>query len=119
MNKIKRRTMIILALVIFLALGAAYFLIILEADGEEWAAFASNTHTHTNGILTSGQVRDCNGVLLLSTDEAGNRVYNDDYGIRMSTLHAVGDPAGNIGGSAISAFDRQLMGYNMVNGVHS
>ena len=58
MNKIKRRTMIILALVIFLALGAAYFLIILEADGEEWAAFASNTHTHTNGLNTAGTLRD-------------------------------------------------------------
>ena len=119
MNKIKRRALIILALVAFLALGSAYFLIILETDGEDWAAFASNTHTHTNGILTSGQVRDRNGVLLLSTDEEGNRVYSDDYSIRMATLHAVGDPAGNIGGSATSIFERQLMGYNMVNGVYS
>ena len=85
MNKIKRRALIILALVAFLALGSAYFLIILETDGEDWAAFASNTHTHTNGILTSGQVRDRNGVLLLSTDEEGNRVYSDDYSIRMAT----------------------------------
>ena len=38
MNKIKRRALIILALVAFLALGAAYFLIILETDGEDWAA---------------------------------------------------------------------------------
>ena len=119
MNKIKRRAMIILALVVLLALGAAYFLITLEADGEDWAGFASNTHTHQNGVLTAGQVRDRNGVLLLSTDEEGHRVYNDDWGIRLSTLHAVGDPAGNIGGSAVNAFDRQLMGYNMVNGVYS
>lgn len=119
MNKIKRRALIILALVALLVLGAAYFMIILEADGEDWASFASNTHTHSNGVLTSGQVRDRDGELLLTTDENGNRVYSDDYTRRMATLYAVGDPAGNIGGGATSLFQRQLMGYNLVNGVYS
>ena len=89
MNKIKKRALIILALVALMVIGAAYFLIILEADGEDWAGFASNTHTHQEGVLTSGQVRDRDGTLLLSTDENGQRVYSEDWTTRMATLFAV------------------------------
>lgn len=119
MNKIKKRALIILALVALMVIGAGYFLIILEADGEDWAGFASNTHTHQEGVLTSGQVRDRDGTLLLSTDENGQRVYSEDWTTRMATLFAVGDPYGNIGGGATSLFERELMGYNLVNGVYS
>jgi len=118
MNKIKKRALIILFLAIFMILGAFSFMISFEDKGADWAGFASNTHTHNDGILISGRVKDRDGLLLLSTEE-GKRIYNEDRGIRLSTLYAVGDAAGNIGGSAVSLFARQLMGYNMVNGVYS
>jgi cell division protein FtsI/penicillin-binding protein 2 len=118
MNKIKKRALIILFLALFMILGAFSFLISLEENGANWAGFASNTHTHNQGVLISGQIKDRNGVLLLSTED-GERVYNENRSIRLSTLHAVGDAAGNIGGSAVNLFAKQLMGYNMVNGVYS
>lgn len=118
MNKIKRRALIILFLALVIALGAFSFLLSFEEDGADWAGFASNKHTHNEGLFISGRVKDRDGLLLLATEE-GYRVYNGDRGIRLSTIHVVGDAAGHIGGSAINLFARQLMGYNMINGVYS
>jgi peptidoglycan glycosyltransferase len=118
MNKVKRRTLIILVFVAAIVLGSFSFLLKLESNGPAWAAFASNDHTHSRGIFSSGQVLDRDGLLLLSTVD-GYRVYHENRSLRLSTLHAVGDAEGNIGGSATSSFQKQLMGYNMVNGVYS
>ena len=38
--------------------------------------------------------------------------------IRRSTLHAVGDPYGNIGTGALTAFAPELIGYDIVNGAY-
>lgn len=119
MNKVKRRTMVLFIFIALFVLGSFSFLIRMESDGEQWAAFASNDHTNTRGIFTSGQVLDRNGTLLLSTSEDGYRLYNEDRLTRLSTLHAVGDIGGNIGGSATASFKRQLMGYSMLNGTYS
>ena len=118
MNKIKKRALIILFLAIFMILGAFSFLISFEENGADWAGFPSNDHAYSEGILILGQVRDRDGLLLLSTEDE-QRKYSEDRGIRLSTLYAVGDPAGNIGGSATSIFTKQLMGYNLINGVYS
>ena len=105
-------------MVILLVTVCLVFLVRYKSDGAAWAAFASNDHTNSDGVMIAGQVRDRNGILLLST-ENGERVYPDDWTTRVATLHAVGDPNGYIGGSAVSLFQKQLMGYSMLNGVYS
>lgn len=103
---------------ILLVVGFLIFLIRYESDGAAWAGFPSNDHTHDYGIMTAGRVRDSHGELLLSTVDR-QRSYADDWTTRVATLHAVGDREGFIGGSAVSLFEKQLMGYSMINGVYS
>ena len=62
---------------------------------------------------------DRDGDVLSTLDENGNRVYYDDASVRRATLHAVGDPAGNIGAGALTAFADKLSGYNILTGAYS
>ena len=57
--------------------------------------------------------------MLSTLSEDGERVYNEDGTIRRATLHAVGDPAGNIGAGALTAFADKLSGYNLLTGAYS
>ena len=71
------------------------------------------------GQLKGGTILDRDGDVLSSLDEDGNRTYYPDSDIRRATLHAVGDPAGNIGAGALTAFADKLSGYNLLTGVYS
>jgi peptidoglycan glycosyltransferase len=46
-------------------------------------------------------------------------VYADSAAVRKATLHAVGDPGGNIGTSALRVFAPRLMGYDFVSGAYT
>ena len=63
-----------------------------------------------------GRVLDRDGDVLSWVDEAGNRQYYANPTVRMATLHAVGDPGGAIGTSALVAFADELSGYNFLTG---
>ena len=63
-----------------------------------------------------GRVLDRDGDVLSWVDESGNRQYYANQTVRMATLHAVGDPNGAIGTSALVAFADQLSGYNFLTG---
>lgn len=119
MNKVKKRTIIILALAALLVAGLILFLAKLGRDGADWAAFPSNDHVYDHGVFTAGQVMDRNGNLLLTTDGEGLRDYTGDSEQRRADLYAVGDAEGNIGGSCLDLFKDKLMGYSIVNGVYS
>jgi len=116
MNTIKRRTMIIVGLAALVILSLAIFLGKLEDEGAEWAGAYFNSHAWHEGVFVAGEVQDRQGAVLLYTRD-GQRAYNDSETLRRATLHAVGDAAGNIGGSAQSQFKKELMGYNMLNGL--
>lgn len=118
MNKIKRRTMIVLALAALVALAAVIIIIRFLSDGSDWAGAYFNSHAYQQGIFVAGEVQDRNGATLLYTRD-GARQWNDSETLRRATLHAVGDADGNIGGSAQNQFRRQLMGYNAWNGLWS
>ena len=117
MKKIEKRTVICLALTLFLLLGLALFLVRFLLDGGDWASFAANRHLYNSqGQLSVGRVLDRDGDVLSWVDESGNRQYYANQTVRMATLHAVGDPNGAIGTSALVAFADQLSGYNLLTG---
>lgn len=117
MKKIEKRTVVCLALTLALLLGLGLFVLRFFLHGEEWASFAANRHLYnTNGSLTAGRVLDRDGNVLSWVDESGSRQYYDDATVRQATLHAVGDPSGYIGTSALVAFANQLSGYNFLTG---
>lgn len=113
MKQVRQRTFLILFLVLLLAAGTVWFCVKYVTQGGQWASFSANDHAFTDGLLSSGQILDRNGVLLY---DAASRSYNEDAAVREATLHAVGDEWGNISSSALSFFRDRLVGFNPVTG---
>ena len=104
-------------LAIVLIAGTALFGYRLVKDGGEWASFYGNTQIYTDGIINRGTITDRNGEELLTATPDG-MVYSQDRITRLATVHAVGDPGGNIPAGAISMFRSQLIGYDLLNGTY-
>ena len=118
MKKIERRALLCLVLTGLLVLGLAVFLVRFGLYGSRWASSAFNRHLYNSqGMLLSGTVLDRNGEPL-SWVEDGERVYAEGKTLRKATLHAVGDPYGNIGTGALTAFAKELTGYSLLGGTY-
>lgn len=117
MRKQEKRAVICLLMVIALIGGIGIFTYRLVKHGGEWATFYGNTQIYTDGAINRGTITDRNGVELLKCTSDGFE-YTDDYGLRVSTVHAVGDPLGNVSTGAISVFKSQLIGYDLLNGTY-
>lgn len=117
MRKLERRSVICLTLAAILIAGLLLFVFRFVKYGGRWATFYGNLSIYENGILKSGDIYDRNG-LLLSSNRDGRIIYNDDVMIRTATLHAVGDPGGNIATSAESVYKDRLIGYNLLTGTY-
>jgi len=118
MKRVGRRAQALLLIVLAVLVGLSLYIIRLMTDGRNWASHPSNKTVYTNGILMPGTVLDRNGVVL-SSSSGGRRTYAADQWTRTATLHAVGDPEGNIGTGALSQFASRLMGYNFFTGAYS
>ena len=117
MKKIEKRTVVCLILTLILLLGVGLFVVRFFLNGGSWASFAANRHLYNSqGQLSVGRVLDRDGDVLSWVDESGSRQYYANQTVRMATLHAVGDPNGAIGTSALVAFADQLSGYNFLTG---
>lgn len=119
MRKLEKRAILCLALAAVLIIGLGFYTFKLARDGNKWVSYPANKHIYTNGYLSTGAIYDKNGVLLLQNNRSGVPQYNDDWGIRRATLHAIGDNVGNISTGANRAFAGKLVGYNFVSGIYS
>ena len=117
MRKQEKRAVICLLLVAVLILGTGLFGYRFVMHGGEWATFYGNTQIYTDGAINRGTVTDRNGVELLRCTPDGFE-YTDDYELRVSTVHVVGDPGGNVSTGAITTFRSQLIGYDILNGTY-
>ncbi len=105
-------SLIALFLTGFIMLGQSFV-----RNASDWVLHPANQSIYKNGHLTvTGKIFDVTGTTLVSL-ENGESKYNDDALIRKSTLHAVGEPTGSIPG-IMHFFKRQLIGYDMVNGIY-
>jgi peptidoglycan glycosyltransferase len=117
MQKLENRARICLLLAAVLFLGLVVFTWRLVVHGAEWATFYGNTQIYTNGMINRGTVYDRNDVMLMQCTPNGV-VYPDSSVLRMSTVHAVGDPKGNMSTGAINMWKGGLIGYNLLNGTY-
>ena len=104
-------------LAMVLIAGIGVFGYRLVKNGGEWASFYGNTQIYTDGFINRGTITDRNGEELLTATPDG-MVYSQDRITRLATVHAVGDPGGNIPAGAISMFKSQLIGYDLLNGTY-
>ena len=117
MRKQERRAWICLVLAGVLLTGIIVFGVRFVRDGGKWASFYGNTQIYTDGMLNRGVITDRNGEMLIQCTPDGV-IYSDDSIIRKSTIHAVGDAAGNIASGAINIYKSQLIGYDILNGTY-
>ena len=104
-------------LAMVLVAGIGVFGYRLVKNGGKWASFYGNTQIYTDGYINRGTVKDRNGEELLTATPEGV-FYSPDRVTRLATVHAVGDPAGNIPAGAINMFRSQLIGYDLMNGTY-
>lgn len=113
------RSMAVLFLTLLFIVGIGVYLVRFAKDANKWVAFPVNKHLYSNASLKRGEITDKNGMVLLSVDEKGKAVYNENKTVRMATLHAVGDRKSNIATGAQSKFAYLLGGYSKLNGTYS
>lgn len=118
MKRVSNRARALLLLCALVLVGMSFYIFRLAANGRKWVSFPSNRTVYSDGVLTVGTVLDRNGFVLTEAT-GGNRIYADSAAVRKATLHAVGDPGGNIGTGALNVFSSRLMGYNFVSGAYS
>ena len=117
MKKLEKRSLICILIAAVLLGGMGLFVYRYIVHGGEWATFYGNTQIYTDGMLNRGTVTDRNDELLMDCTPDGI-VYNNDYTTRVATVHAVGDPKGNIPTGAINVFRSQLIGFDLLNGTY-
>ena len=113
MRKVERRATICLLLAAVLFLGTAVFVWRFVTQGKTWASFSGNLQIYVDGNLNRGTINDRHGTQLLKCDKDGTH-YSDDSELRKATVHAVGDPAGNVATGAINMWSGDLIGYDLL-----
>lgn len=119
MRKIEKRAALCLLIALVLVVGTCIFCFQYITHAAEWASYPFNRHMYSNsGHLLSGTITDRDGDILSEVATDG-RSYHSDETVRRATVHAVGDPQGNIGTGALTAFADRLSGYNLLTGGYS
>ena len=117
MRKQERRAWICLLIAGVLFTGVVVFGYRFVREGGKWASFYGNTQIYTDGMINRGTITDRYDQVLMECTPGGI-YYNEDGTIRRSTVHAVGDPKGNVASGAINVFKSQLIGYDILNGTY-
>jgi len=116
MNRIAKRSLFLLILVMALAAGVIFFIGEYIAGAEDWIMFSGSPHVYTGGKLGTGVITDREGLLL--ADLTSVRSYSPDPDIRAAVLHWVGDRQGNISVPLQEEYSWEMLGYNMINGTY-
>lgn len=118
MKNTTKRSYVLFALVAVFFGGLVFMAVSFVMNADDWASSRLNEHIYTyRQLTTAGTIYDCDGETLVATKD-GERIYNDDYTKRLSTLHVVGDAQGYISTGVQTIYRSHLIGYNFVDGVY-
>ncbi len=118
MKRTLRRSTLILIFTIAFIIGIGFFTVELVIEAKDWVDQPYNAHISGNGGLEqAGKILDRNGNRLAETID-GERVYNEDEGVRKALLHTVGDNSLNISTAVQSKYRSNLTGYSLIWGLN-
>lgn len=106
MKQVRRRTMILLCIAAFLAVGLLWFCVRWATQGRDWVNYFGNT-----SLFGNGAIYDRNGVLLY---DGKTGEYAEQKSVRKATMHLVGDS--NIATSMRNVLSDRLSGYHPITG---
>ncbi len=117
MKRLSLRSAIMIFVAAVFISGLCLFIVNYISNATSWTLYQGNHRLYTAGEFTGGgAVADIKGTVLSETVD-NKRVYNSNYNIRLSTLHAVGDAKGFISTGVQTAFRDKLAGYNAITGL--
>ncbi len=117
--KRQRKTIKMLALFMFLLffILAVYGGYSVVTYGNRWFSSSRNPRLREQKEnVIAGDIYDRNGVLLATTDELGNRVYQEDRTSREAVVHVLGDAGGNVANGVESFQTAYLYGFRSTFG---
>lgn len=117
MNRIARRSGVLLLLVVLLLAGFTFFLAEFVTESDQWVVFPGSPHVYNGGNIGCGVAVDRDGILLL--DMTSGREYSNSVSLRKSTVHWLGDRSGSVSAPALSNYSAQIAGYDLLNGVYN
>ena len=95
-----------------LVVAGVYGVYSVSTYGSRWFANARNTRYQTaKKTVVPGDIIDRNGVVLATTDEDGNRVYQSNVKSRSAIVHLLGDNEGNVSNGVESFQANYLLGF--------
>ena len=95
-----------------LVVAGVYGVYSVSTYGSRWFANARNTRYQTaKKTVVPGDIIDRNGVVLATTDEDGNRVYQSSVKSRSAIVHLLGDNEGNVSNGVESFQANYLLGF--------
>ncbi len=119
MRNTTKRAYILFALIAAFFGGLVFMAVSFALNADTWASSRLNEHIYKyRQLATAGTIYDRNGKVLVQTKD-GERIYAEDYTVRLSTLHVVGDSQGFISTGVQTVYRPHLIGYNFVDGVYS
>lgn len=117
MNRIAKRTGILLLLVLLLLAGTGFFCWEYWRDAPSWAVFPGNPHVYYGSNIDCGTIVDSEGEMIL--DLTDGRAYLTDSNITETLVHWVGDREGYVSAPAIPSHTRELVNYSLLNGLYT
>lgn len=94
-----------------LFLAGVYGIYSVTTYGPRWLSSTKNSRTTAaKKAVIQGDILDVNGIVLATTDEEGERVYQSDATKRSAIVHLIGDPQGKVGNAVDSFQSSYLLG---------
>ncbi|MBQ2944492.1 MAG: penicillin-binding protein [Ruminococcus sp.] len=116
MKRIMSRSIISLVLALSFLAGLGLLCYRYIVDHDLWASQTYNQYLSSGkGLSEAGTIYDRNKTAL-AYSEGGQRLYHDDYNVRLGTLHAVGDSSYNIATALQTRYRAQLVGHSSIFG---
>ena len=117
MNRVTKRTWLMLVFIGILLLGMVLFMGEYALKARKWVIFQGSPHVYNNANIGLGTLTDRDGEVLL--DIKDQRTYAENEITRKSTLHWLGDRKGYINAAAVTNYAAEMSGFDLINGLYS
>lgn len=113
MKLLRTRFRLLTLLVIgLLFVAGLYGVYSVTVYGSRWFSNSKNTrYQSAKRAVVAGDIIDRNGIVLATTDESGDRVYQSNIKARRATVHLIGDRDGNVANGVDSFQANYLLGF--------
>ena len=118
MRTTAKRSIVLYIILFCFLFGIGFLTWKVYSDGENWVSYGYNGHIYAeDAVVDLGIITDRNGILLFESED-GAKSYSENYNLRLSTLHTIGDRQGYIGTSLMANSFSDITGYNFVTGLN-